>query len=97
MQELKIIHSEFVGLIDIIAVDITPGVSLEELKRYGEAQNYPWLIGRSEKNTLQTLGVLSQSTKIGVTSDGTLIYKEVMGGGNVPTWREAFEQLTNRG
>ena len=55
MQELKVIHSEFVGLVDIIAVDITPTVSLDELVNFGETQDYPWLMGRTSIDTLQDL------------------------------------------
>ena len=94
MQELKVIHSEFVGLVDIIAVDITPTVSLDELVKFGETQDYPWLMGRTSRDTLQDLEVLTQSTKIGIEADGTLAYREVMGGGNVSVWREAFTQLS---
>ena len=70
MQELKVIHSEFIGLVDIIAVDITPTVSLDELVNFGETQDYPWLMGRTSRDTLQDLEVLTQSTKIGIEADG---------------------------
>ena len=97
MQELKVIHSEFIGLVDIIAVDITPTVSLDELVNFGETQDYPWLMGRTSRDTLQDLEVLTQSTKIGIESDGTLAYREIMGVGNVSVWREAFTQLSQQG
>ena len=97
MQELKVIHSEFIGLVDIIAVDITPTVSLDELVNFGETQDYPWLMGRTSRDTLQDLEVFTQSTKIGIEADGTLAYREIMGSGNVSVWREAFTQLSQQG
>ncbi|MBO55210.1 MAG: hypothetical protein CL886_06050 [Dehalococcoidia bacterium] len=84
-------------MVDIIAVDITPGVSLSELKEYGEQQEYPWLVGRTSRSTLEELGVLTQSTKLGITAGGILSYREAMGVGDVSKWREEFAQLAGTG
>ena len=48
----------------------------------------------SDRDTLSSLDVTYQSTKVAIDENGVIIYRERMGGGDVDTWREVFEKLS---
>ena len=77
-----------------IAVDIGDGSDLGELHAFAQKQGYPWAVGRTDRETLKTLGVTVQSTKIAIDADGVIVYRPGYGKGTGKDWISVFEKLT---
>ena len=78
-------------------MNIDPSDSFEKLEDFKKDQGYPWPLAHSDRDTLLSLEVIRQSTKIAFDSDGIIVYRERMGGGNAETWRELFEDMSESG
>ena len=94
MRSLKDVYPEFANGLDFYAVNIDPTDDMARLEEFGKNQEYPWPIANSDKNTLSSLDVTYQSTKVAIDGNGIIIYRERMGGGDTDTWREVFEKLS---
>ena len=95
MRSLKDVYPEFADNLDFYAVNIDPTDDLARLEEFGQNQEYPWPMANSDKDTLSSLDVTYQSTKIAIDENGVIIYRERMGGGDPDTWREVFEKLSD--
>ena len=94
MRSLKDIYPEYADGLDFYAVNIDPTDDMARLEEFGQNQEYPWPIANSDKDTLSSLDVTYQSTKIAIDEEGVIIYRERMGGGDPDTWREVFKKLS---
>ena len=59
---MKEIQPRFAEDAQFIAVDIGDRSDLGELHAFAQKQGYPWAVGRTDRETLKTLGVTVQST-----------------------------------
>lgn len=89
---MKDVYPEFADQVNFYAVGQDPSESLELMESYRKQQGYPWPIAKTEPQTLSTLRVLQQSTKIAVDANGIIIYRETHGG-NPKEWKSVFEGL----
>ena len=94
MRSLKDVYPEYASGLDFYAVNMDPTEDMAKLEEFGENQGYPWPIAHSDRDTLSSLDVTYQSTKVAIDENGVIIYRERMGGGDVDTWREVFEKLS---
>ena len=94
MRSLKDVYPEFADKVDFYAVNIDPTDNMERLEAFRENQGYPWPIAHSGGDTLASLKVRQQSTKVAIDANGVIVYRERMGGGNAEKWREVFQELS---
>ena len=58
------------------------------------SRGYPWAVGPTNRETLKTLGVTVQSTKIVIDAEGVIVYRAGYGKGTGKDWISVFEKLT---
>ena len=78
---MKEIQPRFAEDAQFIAVDVGDGSDLGELHAFAQKQGYPWAVGRTNRETLKTLGVTVPSTKIVIDADGVIVYRTDFGKG----------------
>ena len=76
---MKEIQPRFAEDAQFIAVDVGDGSDLGELHAFAQKQGYPWAVGRTDRETLKTLGVTVQST-VGNQQKWDTFVKERSGG-----------------
>ena len=94
MRSLKEVYPEFAESVNFYAITVDPFDDAESLERFRENEGYPWPLARTESDLLFKLHVTQQSTKVAFGSDGIIIYREKMGGGDAETWRKILQQLS---
>ena len=97
MRSLKDVWPEYADHVDFYAVNIDPSDSFDKLEDFKRDQGYPWPLTHSDRDTLLRLNVIRQSTKVVFDSDGIIVYRERMGGGDIEEWRELFRDLSESG
>lgn len=97
MRSLKDVWPEYADDVDFYAVNIDPSDSFDKLEDFKRDQGYPWPLTHSDRDALLRLNVIRQSTKIAFDSDGVIVYRERMGGGDVEEWRDLFRELSQSG
>ena len=91
---MKDIQPRFATDVAFIAVDIGDRQDLKELHAFGQEQDYPWSVGRAGRETLKTLDVIVQSTKVAIDTDGVIVYRAGYGEGTSKDWTSVFEMLS---
>ena len=95
LRNLIPIYSKYSNDIDFLIISIEQNESKLELKNFSSKENYPWQIYSADKNTLQSLNVTQQSTKIFINKENKIIYKANYGEGSVTEWTELFNSAIN--
>ena len=90
---MKEIYPEFADDFTFYAVGTDPSERLDKLEAYREQEGHPWLVAAATGTMLKDLKVLVQSTKIGLDSQGVIIYRDGYGQGDEETWRQVFQEL----
>ena len=67
---------------------------MEQLIEFGENQDYLWPVANPSETMLHDLSVISQSTKIAIDSNGTVIYNAGYGSGNIHLWSDVLTLLS---
>ena len=93
---MKDIQPRFASTVAFFAVDVGGQKDLKELHAFGQEQDYPWPVGRADRETLKTLSVMVQSTKIAIDIDGVIVYRAGFGKGTNEEWISVFEILARR-
>ena len=91
---MKDIQPRFASKVAFFAVDVGNWRDLKELYAFGQEQDYPWSVGQAGKETLKTLGVIVQSTKIAIDADGVIVYRAGYGKGTTKDWISVLEMLS---
>ena len=91
---MKDIYPDYADQVAFYAVGQDPTESLELMEAYRKQQGYPWPIAETGRETLSTLRVLQQSTKIAVDANGVITYRETHGV-NPKEWKSVFEELAS--
>lgn len=90
---MKGIQPRFASEVTFVAVDIGNSDS-KQLDIFAQDQEYPWFVGSSNRDMLESLGVKVQSTKIAIDSDGIIVYRAGYGRGTNEEWVSVFERLS---
>ena len=91
---MKDIQPRFASEVAFFAVDVGNWQDLKELHAFGQEQDYPWSVGQAGRETLKTLDVIVQSTKIAINADGVIVYRAGYGEGTSKDWTSVFEMLS---
>ena len=91
---MKKIHSDFKDKVSFIPVDIGNSTGFQELQEFAMENQYPWVMGKATRSTLETLEVTSRSSKIAINASGRIIYRAGMAQGTDQEWTSVFHQLS---
>ena len=91
---MKDIQPRFASNVAFFAVDVGNWQDLNELHAFGQEQDYRWSVGQADRETLKTLNVTVQSTKIAINADGMIVYRAGYGKGTSEDWTAVFEMLS---
>ena len=91
---MKDIQPRFASEVAFLAVNVGNGQDLKEVHEFGQEQDYPWSVGQADRETLKTLNVIVQSTKIAINADGVIVYRAGYGKGTSRDWTSVFEMLS---
>ncbi len=90
---MKEIHPEFANNISFYLIGTDPSEDLKKLVAYRDKNEYPWPIAYPGDGMLRSLRVISQASKIAVSEEGIITYRDGYGRGSDQVWREVFEDL----
>ena len=90
---MKDIQPRFASKVAFFAVDVGNRQD-SKLHAFGQEQDYPWPVGQAGRETLKTLDVIVQSTKIAINADGVIVYRAGYGIGTSEDWTSVFEMLS---
>ena len=91
---MKKIHPDFEDKVSFIPVDIGNSPDFRELNEFAMENQYPWIMGKATRSTLETLKVTSRSSKIAIDGSGTIVYRAGMAQGTDQEWHAVFNQLS---
>ena len=74
-------------------MNIDPSEPIEKLIEFGANQDYLWPVVNPSQTMLRDLSVASQSTKIALDSNGTVVYNAGYGSGNIDVWTDVLTLL----
>ena len=91
---MKKIHPDFEDKVSFIPVDIGNSTDFRELNEFAVKNQYPWVMGKANRSTLESLEVTTRSSKIAIDSSGTIVYRAGMAQGTDQEWHAVFNQLS---
>ena len=77
----------------ILGVDTDPTESASYIRDYAERSGFPWLMAPTHLDVVVGYGVRSQSTKIGIGSDGVVLFRGGYGTRSAQQWAAWMEEL----
>ena len=75
------------------AIGVDPSETIDDLEQQRQREGFPWPVADPQGSMLRDMGVVQQSTKVGIDSRGVIIYRDGFGQGDEDTWRKAFQEL----
>ena len=91
---MKRIHPDFKDKVSFIPVDMSNSTDFRELNGFAAENRYPWVMGKANRSTLETLEVTTRSSKIAISENGRIIYRAGMSQGTDQEWTSVFRQLS---
>jgi peroxiredoxin len=80
----------------LVGADITEGKS--ELRRFADRHNWEgWIIAEPNRDMLAALSIISQATKVGLSSKGELVFRQGYGIVGVDGWKFILSDLLKKG
>ena len=92
---MKKIHPDFEDKVSFIPVDIGNSTDFRELNEFAAENQYPWVMGKANRSTLEILEVTTRSSKIAINASGRIIYRAGMAQGTDQEWVSVFRQLSD--
>ena len=91
---MKKIHPDFGDKVSFIPVDIGNSTDFRELNEFAVENQYPWVMGKANRSTLESLEITTRSSKIAINASGTIVYRAGMSQGTDQEWTSVFRQLS---
>ena len=92
---MKKIHPDFKDRVSFIPVDISNSTDFRELNEFAAENQYPWVMGKANRSTLEILEVTTRSSKIAISANGRIVYRAGMSQGTDQEWTAVFRQLSD--
>ena len=87
------LYSDFEAEINIVAVGFGSSQTVETLTSHQQARGYPETFAEGPDSMVRDFKVSTQSTKIGVTADGVIQFREGYGASSSGVWRSCLQSL----
>ena len=93
MRTLKDVYPDYADRVEFIGVGTDPGESAADVRRFSNAQGYPWDMAPWEPSIGADYRILSQSSKVAINGNGVITYRSGYGSLSSRDWRNIFEDL----
>ncbi|MCZ6615126.1 MAG: hypothetical protein O7F09_01690 [Chloroflexi bacterium] len=78
-----------------MGIGIDPFESLEEIETFRESHGYPWPMTNAESDFFRDYNILVRATKVGVDTNGVIIWREGYGTTSSNEWHQVFQDLAS--
>ena len=79
----------------VVILGVNPTPDWSRINNFAAETNHEGSALAATKETLETYGILSQSTKIGLDGAGAEVFRQGYGGMNEADWTELLDKLTS--
>lgn len=80
----------------LLGIDTDTFESADYLASWGESRGFFWPLTTFDREVLVAYNVRTQSTKIGIDTNGVIVLREGYGTNSERTWREWLDMLAGR-
>ena len=87
------VYPEFQDDIALVAVGFGSSQTVEIMNQQKDKQGFPGLFTEGPDAMVRTFSVRTQSTKLGIASDGVIQFKEGYGAASNAEWRDRLQSL----
>ena len=77
----------------MVAVGFDLTEDYQELEVFRVANGHPWVAAEGNREMTLDFGVRVQSTKVGITTDGVVVYREGYGNKSGEVWHQVLRDL----
>ena len=91
---LNDVHSSYGNEVYVLMVGVNAASDWEDVDNFAAITKYTGIPLLATKETLQTYGILSQSTKIALDGEGEIVFRKGYGGMAQSDWAELLNELT---
>ena len=92
---MKGLYPLYSDSVEFLAVDIDPYETLEQIRRYQERNEFPWMMAPAERGMTAAYGVTVQSTKFAINGNGVITSRRGYGTGSARDWQKLLEDLAS--
>ena len=96
LENLKKVYPDFEDKIKVVVVGFDLSESLEEIKNYADNGKFSggWIFVEPNGDLITSLEVITQATKLIISLDGEIIYREGYSVMSVDKWRSVLSSMT---
>ncbi len=95
LKTLDEVYREQAGRVNVLVVSFDPSETAEQIKTYKEKRNYTWPFAEYNEDAIVKYKVVTQSSKIGISRNGEVVFSQGFGFLGTEEWRELLQQLTS--
>lgn len=92
---LNEVHSRYGDQVSVLIIGVNNAFDWNAVDNFAAVTNYKGTPLLGSPGTLQTYGILSQSTTIALDSTGQVVFRKGYGGMNEDDWVELLDELTS--
>ena len=93
MRHLRDVHPEYADRVGVLAVNVDPSETADEVLSYKDAHGFPWPMTTTDAEMIRSYNVIRQAAYVTLDSDGVVFSSVTYGTENAEDWRELFEAL----
>ena len=93
MRHLKEVQPEYADRVGILAVNIDPLETAEQILAYKQSEGFLWPMTVADIQVVRSYNVTRQAAYVTVDSDGVVLSSVKYGSESAEDWRELFEAL----
>ena len=93
MRHLKNVQPEYADRVGIIAVNVDPLETAEEILSYKRAEGFSWPMTTADAEVVRSYNVTRQAAYVALNSNGVVFSSVAYGSKDTDDWRELFEAL----
>lgn len=93
LKALDEVYREEAVRVNVLIVGFDPTETPEQIRAYKESRNYIWPFVEYNKDAIIKYKVVTQSTKIGISKEGEVVFSEGFGALTKDDWKDLFQRL----
>ena len=93
MRRLKNVQPEYADRVKILAVNVDPLETDEEIASYRDAEGFPWPMTAAYPDVVKSYNVTRQAAYVAIDADGVVFSSVTYGRKDADDWRGLFEAL----
>ena len=93
MRHLKNTHPEYADRVKVLAVNVDPLQTTEEILSYKDAEGFSWPMTVAYPEVVRSYNVTRQAAYVALDADGIVFSSVTYGNKDTDDWRGLFEAL----